>query len=631
MEARNLKENLGIKAKDIILSGLGQKEIKGKIHCPFHQDSTPSMSWFEDGLMFRCHACSKTMDIFTYYTEIENIEFKEAIKQLQDLTGETDTLSYKVKAKKTFNKPTLKASELSQEAIEYMTKRGITQRTLEDWKVKETVWNNNEVYVFQYFDEKKELQFVTYRGIGKGGIKGGCQANTKSILWGMDHIDINKPVVITEGQPDAMIVWQSGYKNVVSVPSGAMNKTWIDNCWQWLKSIKEFIIWADNDEPGRKSAIELQKALGVDRTKIIMHNTCKDANELHFKQCAAAVLKLIQEGICETPQGIINMGMRKSVNIKQDTFKTGFNDLDKHLKGLKTSQLTIVFGRDNEGKSTFVSQMIPSIIASGEKVFLYSGELTDDNIEKWIMNQIIGDKKGMYNKKVDEWGEDIYIVKDEIKQQIREWYKDKFFTFEKKIDITESNYLFKTLELAFKRYGVKFFVIDNLMTALEEESDSLNSEQSNFIKKCKKFSLSFNVHVVVICHPNKEKEEGETLTKNDVSGTKNITNAADNVIAIERVWESLDYNSKFIDESYKKKDFKGYYYSAIMRILKEREGRGRSVLHYYFNPASNRFYNEEVEKNVDYLELIPHTTIKFGNGQVQTFKHGEMKEEICPF
>ena len=77
-------------------------------------------------------------------------------------------------------------------------------------------------------------------------------------MW---HIDKDKPLVLTEGQPDAMAVWQSGYKNVVSVPNGSKNLKWIDHCWDWLQGIKEFIVFADNDLPGLEMAQNIKNRL----------------------------------------------------------------------------------------------------------------------------------------------------------------------------------------------------------------------------------------------------------------------------------------------------------------------------------------------------------------------------------
>ena len=68
-------------------------------------------------------------------------------------------------------------------------------------------------YMYSSTSTKVEkLIYVSYRGCGKGAIKGGCEPNTKPILWGIQHIDKDKPLVITEGQPDAMAVYEAGYK-----------------------------------------------------------------------------------------------------------------------------------------------------------------------------------------------------------------------------------------------------------------------------------------------------------------------------------------------------------------------------------------------------------------------------------
>ncbi|MGV7535324.1 hypothetical protein PJM52_29255, partial [Mycobacterium kansasii] len=82
-------------------------------------------------------------------------------------------------------------NDLSIEAISIMKKRGIEEDTLKEWKVKQRIWKRGKesipVYVFQYFDENNKMTYVTYRKIGRNlgkGDKGGCEANTKSILWG---------------------------------------------------------------------------------------------------------------------------------------------------------------------------------------------------------------------------------------------------------------------------------------------------------------------------------------------------------------------------------------------------------------------------------------------------------------
>ena len=65
MDSATIKKDLGIRAKNIISNGLRLNVSKnGKASCVFHKDLNPSMSWFNDGLMWRCHSCNEQIDIY---------------------------------------------------------------------------------------------------------------------------------------------------------------------------------------------------------------------------------------------------------------------------------------------------------------------------------------------------------------------------------------------------------------------------------------------------------------------------------------------------------------------------------------------------------------------------------------
>ena len=88
IDAAELKQELGNRAKEIIASGLGFTENnQKKVLCPLHKDKNPSMSWFDKGLMWRCHACEGQIDIYKYYTDFENMSFTEAMEKVSELLG----------------------------------------------------------------------------------------------------------------------------------------------------------------------------------------------------------------------------------------------------------------------------------------------------------------------------------------------------------------------------------------------------------------------------------------------------------------------------------------------------------------------------------------------------------------
>lgn len=559
VNAEEYKVRLGQRAMDIIAMGLVLEKYKigGRIPeacCPFHQEKTPSFKWDKKRLQWHCFGCGESLDIYRFYTEFRGMSFTEAVNEAARQTGGLIQLSMN-KAPITYRKPNIATDELSPEAIAYMADRKISEQTLKDWRVRQRVWNGNPCFVFQYFDDKNELQFISYREVKKKGFKGGCETNTKPILWGMWHIDLEKPVVLTEGQPDAMAVWESGYKNVVSVPSGSNNYTWIDHCWDWLQKVKEFILFGDNDAPGEKFIAEVANRLGKIKCKVVEHPQ-KDANAILFHQGKETVLKLIEDTIAKTPAGIINMSRAEYKSIKdgqEEGIPTGWYELDRQIEDLRLGQISILVGRSSEGKSTVVNQIAANCINLKIPVFLYSGEMDTQRILRWLFKQVVGEEH-IYLEKVQTK----YWLKQELKPEaleaLRLWSADLFYSFDRSIMNVRNNVddLFQIMSLAVMRYGCKLVIIDNLMSALED-TENLNADQSNFMQRCKDFAEAHHVHVLLVLHPNKLKRAGDKLEKEDISGSNNLPNKADVIISIER---QID-NDKTCD--------------AKLRLLKDRE------------------------------------------------------------
>jgi twinkle protein len=555
VDAKVYRERLGKRAKDIISFGMNLRVKKGVAHCPYHKDDTPSFSWYDEGLFWKCFGCGEKVDIYRYLQDYKGTTFQGALKEVAGMTGGGHELEVK---RKEYKKPQITTSELSKEAIEYMSFRKISEQTLKDWKVTQKNWNGKECYVFSYYNTDNELEYVSYREIGKGKkvLKGGCEADTKPILWGMWHIDTDKPLVITEGQPDAMAIWESGYKNVVSVPSGSNNLTWIDNCWDFLEQIQEIIIFGDNDEPGLKMINEVCARLGKYRTKVVCHKH-KDANEVLYYDGADAVLSAINSTIKQTPRGILSISDCQYVSPRERLetgIPTGYYGIDSNIDDLQPQQLTLLVGRSGEGKSTVLSQMLCNFIEYGAPSFLYSGELSNSRIKSWLYKQAVGNNLKYLNTITTKYGTKKDIRKEAIRA-IDKWCEGKLFVYDKSVSDVRKNAdeLFDVMSMSIKRYGCKIIVIDNLMSAMEEHADSINADQSNFVQRCKDFVESYNVHIILAVHPNKTKTRGQRLEKEDISGSNNIPNKADNTISIERNFDS------------------GRDCDAMLRLLKERE------------------------------------------------------------
>lgn len=587
LDKEYLKEIYGNRFKEDFINyfGLYKKQRSKKYFCCFHNDGkTPNLSYDEELNIWKCFACGEVRsDIYEHLMLDRGMEFKQALEWVANEVG--DTVSYKKTTTAIeYKRPNIQTGPLTESQLNYMADRKITKETLDYWNVESYTWFGNLVYVFKYFLDG-QLEHVSYRGVGKGATKGGSEKDTKAILWGMDNIDKTKPLVITEGQPDAMIVYQSGYTNVVSVPSGSNNTNWITLCWDWLQDIESFIVWADNDTPGIKMANEIKSRL--ENVKILTSPNANDANELHFRKGPEAVLKTIMDCINSTPDGIIDVSSLEYKYYKDrvtESIETGFYDYDSRVEDWKPGELTVIFGRNGEGKTTYISQVIGHCLEKNVPTFLYSGELSGNKIQEWLYKQIVANKENAFFTTQTKYKLK-YEIKPSIIKAIKKWHSNNLFLYDRSFK-KKTDEFFRIVELAVKKYGIKLLVIDNLMSILEENADSILNDQANFTQKCKDFAVEYNIHVVLLAHPNKGKSEvvgvKGNLEKNDISGTGNISNKADNIIAIERIWDE--------DE-----DIDG-----ILTSLKDREEGHRFQLHFKFSKNTFRFYNDNCPEQNNY-------------------------------
>jgi hypothetical protein len=141
------------------------------------------------------------------------------------------------------------------------------------------------------------------------------------------------------------------------------------------------------------------------------------------------------------------------------------------------------------------------------------------------------------------------------------------------------------------------FVLDNLFSAIDDSDRNENSKETNFVKRCKLFALTYKVKIFIVAHPNKESSNEHTpLSKTSVSGSKNITNSADNVIAVERVWKKIDDLDKDVSEIYKHVE-DGKHHTTVVRILKCRNPKGRLDIFFRFDVQTLRFFNKKTPSN----------------------------------
>merc|ERR1711908_23359 len=92
-----------------------------------------------------------------------------------------------------------------------------------------------------------------------------------AILWGLFGLDTvpsdSKEIVITEGEYDAMSVYQSTGMPTVSLPNGATNLP--TQMLGFFSRFKRIYLWMDADQAGKIASENFAKKLGENKTLII--------------------------------------------------------------------------------------------------------------------------------------------------------------------------------------------------------------------------------------------------------------------------------------------------------------------------------------------------------------------------
>ena len=571
--------------KNKIATDLGLKFKNNKCLCFLHSESNPSMSFDTKKKKFKCFSCGQSYDIFNHYQQYYNLSFLEALKSIvRDFNLNVDVIINETDRKP--KKPPTKHENYNDAILNYCNKRSISKATLDYIGVKRNFNNKDGNSVcFEYRNELGEHLCNKYRFTSKNAnpkmkFEEGTNVNT---LFNMDKVNISEPLLITEGEFDCLSAIEAGFKNAVSIPSG-VNSTnqWITSNWTFIEQFEEVIIWFDNDEAGIKGAREVFNRLPNSSVKIVRCEVANDINELLHKYGKLAVLKQIEKASTPVLEGVATLDMIEDFDVHEaETLKTGIEYIDDKLIGMVFGSLNVLSGRNGSGKSTILNQIyIAEAIAQGYKTFLFSGELISGNVKYWLLQTLANeDQFAEYTAKD---GHKYKKVTIQSKEKIVNDMKDRFFLYDS--DDYRIEAIIEKMTILAKRYGVRVFVIDNLMTVESSLKDKYEAE-TDIVKKLKNFAKKYNALVHLVAHPRKSMND--EIEKDDVAGSANITNLADYVTTISRAKDDV------------------VEYDAILKILKNRHTGVNVGKRLMFNIERKRFYSSETEKELNkrYLDL----------------------------
>jgi twinkle protein len=380
----------------------------------------------------------------------------------------------------------------------------------------------------------------------------------------------SEPLIVTEGEPDALSAIQAGFLRAISVPDGAgSNLDFVGEIWPLLKDAKQVILAGDGDEPGRKLNTELARRFGAARCACVTYpDGTKDLNDILRLKGADAVAEVIR---CAKPypiKGLYKLSDYPDVP-EPVTYETGFSCLNALLR-LWRGEFIVVTGVPGHGKSRVVIELLCSIARRHhQRSAIFSAEMRVTPYVRDVMREHFCNKQAKDltlddKREADRWIEEMFCFidqdpREESEEATVEWLIDKASD-------------------AVVRYGVDWFLLDpwNQVEHKRERGQNEADYQGKAIAALKRFARSYDCGVIVVAHPTKDVKlpNGEIRkpTLYDISGSSHWYNAADHGVIV-----SGDTTSDVREIAVEKSRYRaaGSPGSGFLRL---ENGRLRSVL-----------------------------------------------------
>ena len=368
------------------------------------------------------------------------------------------------------------------------------------------------------------------------------QSGGGKAFYNYDAIKLtDHPLVITEGELDCLVALQCGWPRAISVPDGAPNEKleedrgtkydYVYDAEEDLADVKDIILAVDGDRQGGNLLHDLALRLGKARCRRVEYpEGCKDLNDVLLAHGAEEVDRVLAEArYCEI-DGLYRMSELPPVPVREIYDVPGFEDIFRFRLG----DFSVVTGIPGHGKSTVVNHLICSLVQqTGFPVCFASFEQNPQhdhrrNLRQWFTHKL-----------VEHCTDDELLAADQ-------WIEDKFrFIWPSYDDDPTLDWIIEKIEAAVLRTGVKVVVLDpwNEIDHRKADGDSLTVYVGNAIRLLKRVAAQFGVHVMVVAHPTKmrQQEDGtfDVPSLYSISDSANWANKADLGAVVYRLDENL--------------------------------------------------------------------------------------------
>lgn len=379
------------------------------------------------------------------------------------------------------------------------------------------------------------------------------ETGAERIPYGLDDVKGEPVWIWVEGELDKLAMEAAGFRNVVSVPTGAPTPDckdysskfdFLENAQEAIRSAQAHFLCVDDDPPGHALEDELARRLGREKCHRV-RLPAKDANDTLLQHGSDAIAEAVENAKPYPVKGVFEVAdLSDRVERLYETgyergVETGWGVLDD-LWSVRPGEMTVITGIPNSGKSNWGDCLLTNLSKlHGWHHAIFSPE-----------NQPLEDHAARFAEK---WAQQPFSdgptprMDRETMKAALEWANNHFFWMLPDDDTDWTlDYVLETAKALVYRKGIRTLTIDpwNEMEHFRGREQTETEYISHSLKKIRQFGRVHGVHMFVVAHPSKlyKDKDGNygVPTPYDISGSAHWRNKADNCLAVWRDFSAPD-------------------------------------------------------------------------------------------
>lgn len=425
-------------------------------------------------------------------------------------------------------------SALLQGSYTALKARGITEETCRKFDYQVGMDGSRPVQIANYRNDTGQVvaqkirdQDKNFKILGDGKDVG---------LFGQHLWTGGRKIIIAEGEIDTLSISQAqGNKwPTVGLPLGAQGgKKALIKAWDWLLEYDQIILMFDQDEAGKRAALDCAEALPVGRV-CIAELPMKDANECLKAGLEKDIINAIFRAKEWRPEGIVSASSLRDIigeEDEQSTVSYPYQKLNEITKGIRPSTLITICAGSGVGKSTFVTEIAYALHNAGQKVGMLMLEETNKRTVRGLLalhmnTNIVQDGNSATRVEIESAHDDLFCETD-----IELW--DHFGSSSLDIVINRIQYMVRAM-------GCKHIILDHISILVSGLTGEVSDERrliDNIMHRLRTTVQELGITLFLVSHLKRPSgighEAGAKVELSQLRGSHSIAQLADSCIGLQ--------------------------------------------------------------------------------------------------